>query len=150
MRHVQETACREVDLRSCYLEGGSKPGLNRAFRSLRRQGQHINTCIYNNSKQQRQSNNEHTGRRTSTAHIHRVTTASTPSTLMGVNLTTANSMLQQRQHRQYDKQQVLSSVMCIDNSMFTLGRYPVRINKHGRQNKNKQKRVSENRIHVEA
>ena len=40
-RDVQETARREPDLSSCYLEDGSKPGLNRASRSLRRQGQCI-------------------------------------------------------------------------------------------------------------
>ena len=47
MGHVRETACRKVDLSSCYLQDGSKPGLNRASRSLRRQGVHIyNMYLY--------------------------------------------------------------------------------------------------------
>lgn len=46
MRHVQKTACREVDRSSRYLENGSKPGLNRCLRLLSCKHQHIYTRIY--------------------------------------------------------------------------------------------------------
>ena len=44
--HVQETTRRKVDLSSSYLEGTSKPGLNRSLRPLSCQRQHVCTCIY--------------------------------------------------------------------------------------------------------
>ena len=132
VRHVQETVCREVDLSSRYLEDGLKPGLNRASRSLRRYGQHICTCIYNNSmQQQRQSNDKQTANGRHTGFIHIVTAAPTPyNSYVRVNSTKkGNGTLKQRPHRQCDKQQAVSNVICIPNNMFTLGRYPVRIDK---------------------
>ena len=41
LRSLQETARREVELSSSYLEYNSKPGLNRSLRPLLCQGQHI-------------------------------------------------------------------------------------------------------------
>ena len=44
--HEHETACREVDLSSCNLQDGSKPGLNRTSRPMRRQSLHIYLYMY--------------------------------------------------------------------------------------------------------
>ena len=46
VRHVQETARRELDLSSSYFEGGSKRGLNRSLRLLSCKHQHVYICIY--------------------------------------------------------------------------------------------------------
>ena len=54
VRHLHESACREVALSSCYLKNVSKPGLNRASRSLRRQGLHklIHVFVFVSEQQQ--------------------------------------------------------------------------------------------------
>ena len=86
-----------------------KPGLNRASRSLRRQGLHIDTCIYNISKFFTTTASSSSGcpttnaSRTRVVYVHIVTAAATPYNAR--NATATNSMLQQRQHQQYDKQQ---------------------------------------------
>ena len=56
--HVQEKARREVGLSGCYLKNYLKPGLNRASRSLRQRGQHVYTCLYNNSKKREPQSND--------------------------------------------------------------------------------------------
>ena len=45
VRHVQQSAPREVDLNSSYVEDGSKPGLNRTLRLLSCKRQKMYTCI---------------------------------------------------------------------------------------------------------
>ena len=106
--HVHVTACREVDLSSCYLEDGSKPGLNQASRSQNRCDDwvyifthvfliHVFTTTASSSSSSPTTN----ASRRSTVCIHIVTAAATPYNSYGRANPTTNSM---RQHQQHDKQ----------------------------------------------
>ena len=112
------TARREVVLSSSYLEDKLKPGLNRSLRPLSCQRQHIYTCvhykcIYNNKQQQRPSNAK---RKPQNFSMPTCSVSSSNAGQVRVNSTTTNSMLQQRKHQQYDKQQAVFSVIFINNN----------------------------------
>ena len=101
------------------------------FNDPKKRHYHDLSVLYNQGLQQQQAAAAAVQRlmasRRSTGYTHIVTSAATPYNSYVRGNSTTNSMLQQRQHHQYNLQRAVSSAICINNHMITLGWYPVPI-----------------------